>query len=133
MPLRGQEDDMKRKKILLVDDDTVLTGMIKQHFAEYAEYEVRIENNASKATAAVRQFQPDLVLLDIMMPEQDGGDVAASIRAQPSMGKVPIVFLTGAVRKKEVDEGKGFIGGDPFIAKPFDFPYLMMRVRQHLS
>ncbi len=124
---------MKRKKILVVDDDSMLTEMIKRQFAEYAEYELCVENSASKAATTVRQFVPDLILLDVMMPEQDGGDVAASIRSQPAMKRVPIVYMTGAVRKKEVDEGKGFIGGDPFIAKPFDFPYLMSRIRQHLS
>lgn len=123
---------MKRKKILIIDDDAMLTEMIRQQFVEYAEYEVRVENSAAKALATVRQFLPDIVLLDVMMPEQDGGDVAASIRNQPAMQKVPIVYMTGAVRKKEVDEGRGFIGGDPFIAKPFDFPYLMSRIRQHL-
>ena len=124
---------MKRKKILVVDDDSMLTEMIKRQFAEYAEYELCIENNAAKAASVVRQFLPDLILLDVMMPEQDGGDVAASIRSQPAMKRVPIVYMTGAVRRKEVDEGKGYIGGDPFIAKPFDFPNLMSRIRQHLS
>jgi DNA-binding response OmpR family regulator len=124
---------MKRKKILVVDDDTALTDVLKQQFAQHAEYEVRVENNAVNAAIVARQFRPDLVLLDIMMPGQDGGDVAASIRSQMAVQRVTIVYMTGAVRKKEVDEGQGFIGEEPFIAKPFDFQYLIRRIRQHLA
>jgi len=81
---------------------------------------VRTENEGTKALAAAKDFKPDLILLDVMMPDIDGGDVAAIIQADPLLCAVPIVFLTAAVKKEEVEAKGGMVGGFPYIAKPLD-------------
>jgi CheY-like chemotaxis protein len=77
-------------------------------------------NDPAQAVAAAREFVPDVILLDVMMPGMDGGEVAAHIQANAKLKKTPIVFLTAAVRKGEVESHEGHIGGLPFIAKPVD-------------
>jgi CheY-like chemotaxis protein len=121
-----------QQKILVIDDDAVLTRLLAALVAERTNYKLIVENDATKAIATAGQHRPDLILLDVMMPEHDGGDVAAHIRKLPGMKKVPIIYMTAAVRKEEVDDGKGYIGGEAFVAKPFDFPYLLTRIREHL-
>lgn len=121
------------KKILVIDDDAVLTRLLEALVAERTNYKIIVENDAAKAPTAAERHCPDLILMDVMMPEHDGGDVAARIRKLPRMKNVPIIYMTAAVRKKEVDDGKGYIGGEAFIAKPFEFPYLLTRIREHLQ
>jgi CheY-like chemotaxis protein len=80
-----------------------------------------------------RRFQPDLVLLDVMMPGLDGGAVAAQLQEDPVLKKVPIVFLTAAAKKEEVASRGGLIGGQPFLAKPLDLAALYHCLRKHLG
>src|SRR5687768_9940814 len=100
--LRQQRPDMVKKKILVVDDEASITRLLKLNL-EKGAYVVRTENEGTKALAAAKDFKPDLILLDVMMPDIDGGDVAAIIQADPLLCAVPIVFLTAAVKKEEVE------------------------------
>ncbi len=93
---------MKPKKILVVDDEPSITSLLKLNLEKTGAYTVRVENEGAQALPAARQFKPDLVLLDVMMPDLDGGDAAAQIRADPLLRDVPIVFLTAAVKKEEL-------------------------------
>ena len=88
-----------KKKILVVDDETSITRLLKLNLEGTDKYVVREENEGARAVAAAQEFKPDLVLLDVMMPDADGGDVAAGIRGHGELKNVPIVFLTAAVRK----------------------------------
>jgi CheY-like chemotaxis protein len=105
---------MKKKKILLVDDEESFTRVTK---LTLDGYDIRVENDSTRAVATAREFKPDLVLLDVMMPNLDGGDVAAQMRADPALQSVAIVFLTALVTKKE-NAKQPIMGGYPFIAKP---------------
>ena len=111
---------MVKKKILVVDDETSITRLLKLNLEKDGAFIVRTENEGTKALAAAREFKPDLILLDVMMPDIDGGDVAAIIQADPLLRSVPIVFLTAAVKKEEVEAKGGMVGGFPYIAKPLD-------------
>lgn len=111
---------MVKKKILVVDDETSITRLLKLNLERGGAFIVRAENEGTKALAAARQFKPDLILLDVMMPDIDGGDVAAVIQADPILRAVPIVFLTAAVKKEELEAKGGMVGGFPYIAKPLD-------------
>jgi two-component system sensor histidine kinase/response regulator len=73
----------------------------------------------------MRQFQPDLVILDVMMPELDGGRLAAQMKDDPVLAETPVIFLTGSVRKEEVEDKQGIIGGMPFLAKPVQLDELL--------
>jgi CheY-like chemotaxis protein len=103
-----------KKKVLLIDDEE---GFTKLTQLTLDAYDIRVENDSRRALASARSFQPDLILLDVMMPNLDGGDVAAQIRADPALASVPIVFLTALVTRKE-NARQPVMGGYPFIAKP---------------
>jgi CheY-like chemotaxis protein len=107
-----------KRRILLVDDDKSFTSLLKLNLEESGGYEVRVVNWAEDALAATREFKPDLVLLDIIMPRMPGGNVAAAIEDDPELKKTPIVFLTAAVQKHQVEENEGFISERPCLAKP---------------
>ncbi len=106
---------MSKKRILLIDDEPSFTRMLKLNLDETGAYEVRAENRGTEGLAAARQFKPDLILLDIVMPDMSGGEVAFGLNHDRNTKDTPIVFLTAAAKKKE-DEG--IIGGRTIIAKP---------------
>jgi len=79
---------------------------------------IRTENSSKAAPAAAEEFRPDLILLDVMMPGLNGGDLANAFHASPTTKGVPVVFLTAAVIREEVRARNGLVGGLPFLAKP---------------
>ena len=105
---------MKKKRILIVDDEASFTRLLKLNLEQTNQYEVRVENWPEDALPAAREFQPDLIMLDVMMPRLFGGDVASQLRADPALKATPIVFLSAAVRKERVTEHDGVIHGFPF-------------------
>jgi CheY-like chemotaxis protein len=109
---------MAKKRILIVDDEKSLTNLLKLNLEETGQYTVRVENWPEDALPAAREFKPNLVLLDIIMPRLPGGNVAAQIDADPELKGTPIVFLTAAVRKHQVEENEGIICDHPTLAKP---------------
>jgi CheY-like chemotaxis protein len=72
---------MSKKRILLIDDDPSFTRLLKLNLEETGAYEVRTENRGTAALTAAREFKPDLILLDVVMPDMGGGDVAFQIGA----------------------------------------------------
>jgi len=124
---------MEKKKILVIDDEVDFTKTLKLNLDSCGKYEVLTENNGSNALAVVRAFKPDLVLLDIMMPGLDGGEIAYQIESDESINYTPIVFLTAAVTKEEVTSSKkGSIGGHVFIAKPVSFEDLLLCIEANI-
>jgi len=111
---------MVPKKILVVDDETSITRLLKLNLEKSGAFFVREENLGANCLTAAREFKPDLILLDVMMPDMDGGDVAAQIKADPLLKGIPIVFLTAGVKAEEVKAHAGMIGGFPYIAKPIN-------------
>ena len=124
---------MSKKRILLVDDEIGFTRLLKLNLEQTNGYEVRVENWAEDALTAAREFRPDLVLLDVVMPRMIGGDVAARLQADASLKTTPIVFLSAAVGRKWVQEHDGIVGGFPFIAKPASVEEVIDRIEQHLT
>jgi CheY-like chemotaxis protein len=84
---------------------------------EMGGFDVRTENNPTRATAAVRQFAPDLIVLDIRMPDLDGADVILRIRNDPSMARIPVIFLTGNVTEEETGRLGGRLGNCRLLPK----------------
>jgi two-component system phosphate regulon response regulator PhoB len=122
---------MAKKKILLVDDEKSLTSLLKLNLEETGQYDVRVENWPEDALNAAREFQPDLILLDIIMPRLPGGNVAALIDADPTLKGTPIVFLTAAVRKHQVEENEGIICDHPCLAKPATVEEVIAMIEKH--
>jgi CheY-like chemotaxis protein len=123
---------MAKKRILLVDDEKSFTSLLKMNLEETGHYEVRVENWAEDAYPACKEFQPDLVLLDIIMPRLPGGNVAAQIKADPELKETPIVFFTAAVRKHQVEENEGIICDLPCIAKPASVDTVIEMIEKHV-
>jgi DNA-binding response OmpR family regulator len=106
------------KRILVVDDEPSLTRMIKMSLEQTGRFEVHTENEGSRAVAAVREFEPDLVVLDVMMPDMSGDEVAAQLKQDPQLSGTRFIFLTAIVTREETDAGGSEIGGNVFLAKP---------------
>lgn len=85
------------------------------------------------ALAAAEQFRPDFMLLDVMMPGLDGGNLASQLQASPKLKGVPIVFLTAAVTHEEVRQRDGLVGGLPFLAKPVNLQEVLACLQHHLT
>jgi CheY-like chemotaxis protein len=113
---------MEKKRILVVDDLASDTRLLKRFLEGTNQYVVREENDAVAALSAAEEFQPHLILLDILMPDMDGAELASCLRANPKLKAVPIVFLTAKLSKKEAELCGGQIGKYPFLAKPIVLP-----------
>ena len=122
---------MSKQRILLVDDEKSFTNLLKLNLEETGAFEVRAENWAEDALAAAQAFKPDLIFLDIIMPRLPGGDVAAQIKADPALRHTPIIFLTAAVRKHQVEENDGIICDLPCLAKPVTVESVIEAIRKH--
>jgi two-component system OmpR family response regulator len=121
----------EKRRILIVDDDRDSMHLIKILLEKISHYLVLEENDAAKAHESARDLRPDLILLDIMMPQIDGGDIAAQIDADPGLQRTPIIFLTALVTKAEAKAGL-HIQGHPVLAKPIDIPELINRIEENL-
>ena len=124
-------DFVKKATILVVDDTpdnlSLMSGLLKD------DYKVKVANNGEKALKiAQSENPPDLILLDIMMPEMDGYQVCRHLKSEPSTREIPVIFLTA---KAEVeDEKKGLeMGAVDYITKPISPPIVMARVKSHLT
>jgi len=123
-------ESIQKKTILVVDDTPanidVLTGVLSH------DYRVKAANNGTRALKIASETPPDLILLDIMMPEIDGYEVCRRLKDADNTKDIPVIFVTA---KNEVhDEMMGFdIGGVDYITKPISPPILKARVKTHLS
>ena len=121
----------EERRILIVDDEQDSTHLIKLLLEKIGSYLALEENDAAKAYQSARNFRPDLILLDINMPQRDGGDIAAQIDADPELQRTPIIFLTALVTKAEAKAGL-HIQGHPVLAKPVNIPELIKRIEENL-
>jgi DNA-binding response OmpR family regulator len=114
---------MSKARVLVVDDDKTLVRLMREALSK-AEYEVIIAGNGIDALQELYGKQPDIVLLDVMMPRMDGWETAQRIR---QVSKIPIIMLTG--KDSESDKLRGFdVGVDDYVTKPFSFAEMVARV-----
>jgi CheY-like chemotaxis protein len=117
---------MNKRRILLVDDEPAFTRVIRNYLETTNRFEVRMVNRPEDALAAAREFQPELVLLDVIMPDMDGGELAGTLQNDPHCRSIKhIVFLTAIVSKDDVTRPGALIGGRPFLVKPVDMNTLI--------
>jgi len=124
---------MKTKRILVIDDEPSITRTMKVNLERTGAYTVRAENHSDRSLTTARQFQPDLIFLDVMMPEMDGGAVAEQFKADPDLKKVPLVFLTAILTRQETGENGANIGGQTFIAKPLNIEALTRCIEERTA
>ena len=122
-----------KKRILVVDDEVALTRMVKLNLERTGDYEVRTENKGAMAVPAAREFKPDLILLDVMMPGMTGDEVAAELKEDPLLAKIKFIFVTAIVTKSETGETGSRIGGNVFLAKPVKAQELIDAIERVLA
>ncbi len=119
-------------KVLLVDDEAGFTQLLKMNLEKSGGYEVMIENDSTQALATALSFQPDAIVLDVVMPGMDGGDVQAQLQQSPRLSKVPVVMLTALVDSAELSEGAvAQAGTTTVLPKPVDLS-LLLRVLEEM-
>jgi DNA-binding response OmpR family regulator len=115
------------KKILVVDDEKdVLLTLEKRLTAE--GYSVITTTKSTNAIALAKSQHPDIIILDIVMPGMDGGEVAAKLREHPLTRSIPVIFLTALLSKTEEYQENRMIGSNITFAKPFDTEELLARI-----
>jgi len=127
----SRKSDVAEARILIVDDDDLTASVYAMAFEECA-LRVAVLSNPLQAENAIAEFRPDLVIMDIDMPEANGLDVARALRLDPRHTSLPILFLSSMGQKEVQDEARA-IGGDDFIRKPVDIGYLTKLVRMRAA
>ena len=118
-------------RVLVVDDESDVTELLKYRL-EQEGYRVATLNDPLGFVAKVREFEPDLMLLDIMMPELSGIQLCRIVRADPSMKDIPVIFLSA--RGEVEDRIKGLeAGAEDYVSKPFNNNELMLRISKMLK
>ncbi len=119
-----------RPHVLVVDDEAANLRVLKQILQQ--EYRLSFAKSGDEALRLVEQKKPDLILLDIMMPDITGHDVCRQLKATPETAGIPVIFVTAL--SDEADEAQGFeIGAVDYISKPVSAAVVRARVRTHLS
>src|SRR5437868_14793242 len=124
-------ESLKKPCILIIDNNRDVTDSARRALETTGRYFIFEENDASKAHQTAQNLKPDLILLDIAMPETDGGEVAARIQSDRALHRIPIVFLTALVTKAKGRSGLR-IQGHPFLAKPISLSDLITGIEENL-
>ena len=115
------------QRILVVDDDKEIVRIIRAYL-EKAGYSVSVAYEGETALHIIRSDRPDLVVLDLMLPDRDGWDITRIVRGDPSLATTPIVMLTARVEGEDRVQGLD-LGADDYIPKPFNPHEVVARVR----
>ena len=114
-----------KQKILIVDDDNNIAELVSLYLIKEC-FDTQIANDGEEALAAIQNYQPDLVVLDIMMPKMDGYEFTRFVRETDNA--LPILMVTA--KHLPADEKKGFlVGTDDYITKPIDEEKLLLRIK----
>jgi DNA-binding response OmpR family regulator len=118
-------------KVLLIDDDVAIQLLINSTLTRHG-IEVTCADSAQAGIAAVADRVPDLILMDVGLPDGDGFALAERFRGEPALRDVPVIFLTGANTVADAEHGLD-LGALDYVTKPFDFGDLYRRVRRALA
>jgi two-component system, OmpR family, response regulator RpaA len=116
-----------KRKVLLVDDDAELVELIHKVLEEDGRFETRIASNGFDAGMMVKEYRPDLIVLDVMLPDINGKEVCHRVRADPTLEDVRILCISGMIEEDKIAELK-LSGADDFLHKPFDIEELIERM-----
>lgn len=114
------------RKVLVVDDDEELVELLVDVFEKDGRFEVRMANNGFDAGMLVKEFKPDLVVLDVMLPDINGKEVCQRVRSDDNLESVKIICISGMVEQDKVADLKA-VGADDFMQKPFSVDKLLDR------
>lgn len=123
----------EKTTLLLIDDEEDFTHFIKLNLELDGRFTIYTATDGRQGIALAKQYKPDLVLLDILMPQMHGTDVAEQLLSGSETKDIPIVYLTAVVRKEDVEAKGGVIGGRQFIAKPVGPDDLIAKIERVLG
>jgi excisionase family DNA binding protein len=116
-----------KRKVLLVDDDNELVELMTKVLDEDGRFEVRVASNGFDAGMMVKEYRPDMIVLDVMLPDINGKEVCQRVRADTSLEDVRILCISGMVEEDKVQELR-LSGADDFLHKPFEIDDLIDRM-----
>jgi len=119
--------ESSRRRILLVDDDQELVDLLRDAFERDGRFEVHTANNGFDAGMKVKELRPDLVVLDVMLPDINGKEVCQRVRSDESLDSVKIICISGMVEQDKVEELRA-AGANDFLQKPFAVERLLDQV-----
>ena len=119
------------KKILAVDDEKSIVMVIRVNL-EFEGYQVTEAYDGVQALESIAEDKPDLIVLDIMMPEMDGWEVLAHIRENPETEDLPVIMLTALTQDRDIEEAT-MLGADVYLTKPFEPEELILTVKRILA
>jgi DNA-binding response OmpR family regulator len=122
---------MSKKRILLVDDEPDFVETV-EFFLSGSDYQVFVAKNGKQALEQVKMNKPDLVLLDVMMPEMDGLEACKRLKKDSTTNSIPIIMLTAKGRKEDVVDAIA-AGADSYVVKPFNLSDLVERIEEILD
>ena len=121
-----------KRRILVVDDDEELVELLSDVFEKDRRFEVRTTNNGFDAGMLVKEFRPDIMVLDVMLPDINGKEVCQRVRSDSRLDEVKIICISGMVEQDKVADLKE-AGADDFMQKPFAVEKLLERVCELLE
>ena len=121
-----------KKKLLIVDDDQDLVDLMRDAFERDGRFDIRTANNGFDAGMQVKEFRPDLVVLDVMLPDINGREVCQRVRSDRTMDTVKILCISGMVESDKIADLR-MAGADDFMQKPFTTDRLLERVCDQLE
>jgi DNA-binding response OmpR family regulator len=117
------------KRVMVVEDDPAIADMLSKMLIRF--YEVRVVNDGGAAINTAVAFRPDVILLDVNLPNMDGFAIAQGLKKLAELGKIPIVFLTAQDRSLDVVKGIQ-VGAKHYITKPFKMDDVIKKIRKLL-
>jgi len=121
-----------KRKVLIVDDDEELVELLAEVFARDSRFDIRTADNGFDAGMLVKEFRPDIVILDVMLPDINGKEVCQRVRSDGALDDVRIICISGMVEQDKIADLKE-AGANDFVQKPFTVEKLLERVCQLLE
>ncbi|MFM9961985.1 MAG: response regulator [Planctomycetaceae bacterium] len=116
-----------RRKALIVDDDEELVELIRDALEADGRFEIRVANNGFDAGMMVREYHPDVIVLDVMLPDINGKEVCQRVRSDNALDDVKIICISGMVEQDKIEDLK-LNGANEFMQKPFEVENLIERI-----
>lgn len=120
------------KRILIIDDEKSFCKLVKKNLEQVGGFQVAIATNAKDGIKIAESLKPDLILLDIVMPEMDGGDTISAIEKNENIRNIPVVFLSAIVTEADVSSPAGALKGYPVLPKTISVQDLIECIEKNI-
>lgn len=122
---------MSKKKVLVIDDEKLFTELIKSNLEMTGKYEVETENKGANAKFTARDFRPDIILVDVIMPGVSGVSVVEELSNDEELKNIPVIFLTALSTTEKTVNQDIMINDHPFISKPVSVKELVSSIEKY--